>query len=263
MVNLEAGILVLEVICLHTRSSNSVAMSTPETFMQNIPAALQSDSSSDESDSDVFRGRNKFTPKNSSAARDDVRRSGRLSSRRKRTFQMPTREDVLDKIDSSVSPKSSHIKSLYSRKLVNDFTKRNSRYNHDPDLTDGESSIDDFIVGDQSCEEDEETSSMEAASDSSASESGDQNRNGIIADDSCDSVDAVTTAITPRSQLRGFKRRRLTLSLSDSDDGDSVRREPSSRAAMMAQKRESEKKKFDKCRISAPVKNRLIESDSE
>ncbi|ELT87823.1 hypothetical protein CAPTEDRAFT_223784 [Capitella teleta] len=198
------------------------------TFMQNIPAALQSDSSSDESDSDVFRGRNKFTPKNSSAARDDVRRSGRLSSRRKRTFQMPTREDVLDKIDSN-----------------------------------GESSIDDFIVGDQSCEEDEETSSMEAASDSSASESGDQNRNGIIADDSCDSVDAVTTAITPRSQLRGFKRRRLTLSLSDSDDGDSVRREPSSRAAMMAQKRDSEKKKFDKCRISAPVKNRLIESDSE
>ncbi|CAH1796021.1 unnamed protein product [Owenia fusiformis] len=76
------------------------------------------------------------------------RSSERLHAKSRREFHMPTREDVLGKIqvDSNITPEKSFGR-LKPRKLVNDYTRVNSRYcNLDDEYSDSDSSLGDFIV---------------------------------------------------------------------------------------------------------------------
>ena len=73
-----------------------------------------------------------------------ARRSERIRQKQSRVFHQPTREEEWSKILPTKSPeKYMHLK---PRKLVNNFTRENHRYNCDPYETSGDESMDDFIA---------------------------------------------------------------------------------------------------------------------
>ncbi|XP_013406908.1 transcription initiation factor TFIID subunit 11-like isoform X2 [Lingula anatina] len=85
------------------------------------------------------------------------RASDRIRCRKARTFVMPNKRDVFDKIEVPSNGKFSSYEHLKPRRIVNDFIRVNHRYNFDPDYTSGEdSSLDGFLAENNSEEEEEE-----------------------------------------------------------------------------------------------------------
>ncbi|XP_053405552.1 clumping factor A-like isoform X4 [Mercenaria mercenaria] len=115
---------------------------------------IQESSSSDEETS-PFKEDNDALSDPLLSPKDTPRSSERLQKKRCREFHKPTREDVWKKITPTKSP--GKYEQLRPKRLVNNYTKENNRYNYDPNETSGDESMEDFLddsVSEQSSSED-------------------------------------------------------------------------------------------------------------
>ncbi|XP_064609874.1 protein IWS1 homolog [Liolophura sinensis] len=139
--------------------------------------------------------------------KDHQKATRRLRTRQKRKFRMPSREEIWDKIPDTPSGRStySHLK---PRKLVNNFTKENSRYNFDPDYTSGEDSIQDFVVPD---DEVKSADSEVSESDDSRTTASSKNRENREKGETSDSSDASSVQSDGSSNQYGRRLKKTRL----------------------------------------------------
>ncbi|XP_072181123.1 uncharacterized protein [Diadema setosum] len=176
-----------------------------------------------------------------------VRSSTRLKSRK--SFQMPSRDDVLDQIEADRTPHKG-FSQLRPRKLIHDLVKGHNRYNNlDPISLYDDDAMSDFIDDgneDDSRDEEENDSSTSEDDDSGNDEtSGNENSDDDDDDSTSDEVEIVYKLHIRYSQRKSKvrrKKRSFQLISDEESDKDNNNNDSSSKLQTCPRKRGGRKK---------------------